>query len=364
MSQFGASTLSARSRRRMLAGALTTALLAPTEAPAFFQQTKLDGVLGTDLGGVWLSQQQVVPEFRITYSKPPSGPAVPVSVGPVPADLEPILGKRASGVAITDCRGSGFCNDYGIVVGDILFKLNGSDLSDVASFEKALENVPPTVTLSIRRPALKMTTVRLLKMKYVAEGKETEEGSALQEQLDVRILDVKLPFDEDIETARQKHSLYPVSAAQQAELARNWANLPPADPIVLIKGSHRLVAKANFDESLDADKSLTDAKFALIMDLDGNPASGGGKVVDIYGIESMSATAMEGTYVTVTIANAPFPINVEFKGRFSMTRIAPWSNEDDKLRAEEAARKPAEDLSKFKTLPDVPAATKPAGKPE
>lgn len=364
MTQFGATTVSLRSRRRMLAGAIATALLAPSPAPAFFQQTKLEGTVGTDIGGVWLSEQQVLPEFRISYPKPAGGPAVPVSVGPVPAELEPFTGKNASGVAVTDCRGGVFCADNGLVVGDIVFRINGTDVTDVASFDKAVEKLPETVLLSVRRPALKMTTVRLIKIKYAAEGKETADGSALQEQLDVRVLDVKLPFDDDIETARQAHKLFPVSAAQREDLAKNWAKLPPADPLLLVKGSHRMVSKANFDESLESDKTLAAAKFALLMDMDGNPMHGGGKLVDIYGIESVSATSMEGTYVSVTIANAPFPINVEFKGRFVMTRLGPWSDLDDKLRAEEAGKKPAEDLSKYKTLPDVPESIKQADKPK
>ena len=74
----------------------------------------------------------------------------------------------------------------------------------------------------------------------------------------------------------------------------------------------------------------------------------------------MTDKAIDGQYVTVTMASAPFPINIEFKGRFHMVKIAAWSDEDDKIRSKDAANRPSkEDLSKFKTLPDVPAPGKP-----
>jgi hypothetical protein len=120
------------------------------------------------------------------------------------------------------------------------------------------------------------------------------------------------------------------------------------------------VSKSAYDESLLADKSLQNASFAVVMDLKSNPGrGGGGQVIDVYGIESLDSKKMSGSYVSVTMANAPFPINIEFKGRFEMTKVAEWSDEDDKLRAAEDAKRPKEDLDKIKTLPDVPAPAKP-----
>src|SRR5689334_2903820 len=56
-------TLGKGSRRGLAASALAVSLVAPTQASAFFQQTSLEGTLGTDLGGIWLSVQNVMPEF-------------------------------------------------------------------------------------------------------------------------------------------------------------------------------------------------------------------------------------------------------------------------------------------------------------
>lgn len=363
MTQICTKTVSTRSSSRWLAGALTVSLLLPASAGAFFQQTKLEGAVGTPIGGVWLSMQQMMPEFRINYTKPTDGPAVPISVAPIPAELETVAGKNSPGVVISDCGTTRFCSEYGLLVGDILLKINSNELKDVASFTAALENIPQTVMLSIRRPALQMTTGRLFKIRHDVEGKEVNGTTVQEEEVDIRLLDVELPFAKAIEKTRVEHGVFKPTQEEIDNLAKDWFKLPVASPPMLIAGRHRFVNRENFDEALLADKSLKDAQFALVMDMDGNPIKGsGGQLIDVYGFESVSEKVISGEYVSVTIAKAPFPINIEFKGRFVMTRIADWSDEDDKLRAKELAeRKPKEDLSKFETLPDVPeAAKKPA----
>ncbi|HXC52071.1 MAG TPA: hypothetical protein VN634_14385 [Candidatus Limnocylindrales bacterium] len=352
----------AGANRRIALGALAITLLTSSPAPAFFQQTKLEGPIGTDIGGVWVSVQNVMPEFRISYPKPANGKAVPFTVEPIPEELAAVMGPKLAGVSVVSCDHSTFCAENGIVTGDVVIRINSADITDVASFEKAVENLPPQILLSIRRPALRMVTARLLKIKYTNQGKETQEGSEQQEDLDVQVLDVALPFDAAIESSRQKHTPFEPSAADLETIKAKWSSFPLSNPLRYMTGEHRFVAKSNFDQSLEADKLLANAKYALIMSMEGNPVQGGGKVIDVYGIESLSEKSMEGAYVSVTMASAPFPINIEFKGRFKMQRLADWSDEDDKLRMKNAAnRKPAEDLSKFKLDPDVPpSAKKPA----
>jgi hypothetical protein len=362
MTRFGWKTpVMTRPAPAALAVGLAAVLMAPVPGFAFFQQTKLEGMVGADVGGTWLSMQYVMPEFRITFPTPKDGSAaVPVKVGPVPPEFEPMTGKNPTGVAITDCGTSGFCSDNGLIVGDIVIKVNTTAITDVASFEKALENLPPSVLLSVRRPSLRMTTARLLKIRYAREGRETDEGSVEQEKLDLKVLDVKLPFADAVEKTRESHEFFVPTAAELEALGKTWTDLPANQPLVLFRGDHRFVAKSSFDQALADDVALKNSTHGLVMDMDGNPLSGGGKVIDLYGIESMGKGVLEGNYVTVTIASAPFPINIEFKGRFKMTRIGDWSDEDEKKReAADAKKAPPEDLSKYKTLPDVPP---PAGK--
>jgi hypothetical protein len=349
-------------RSQLTAGAIVASLFFPSVSPAFFQETKLDGAIGSDIGGVWLSVQQEMPEFRITYQKPAEGPPVPVKVAPIPGSLHPATGRNPAGVAITNCEDSGFCGDNGLVTGDIIIKVNSTAITDAASFEAAQKDPPPTMVLSVRRPALAMTTARLLKIKYDNEGRETVEGSEQAEKVDLKVLDVVLPFDAALQATRESHKFFEPSAADLAALGKDWARLEPQRPASFIKGTHRIAAKASFDESLQGDESLKNAKVAIVMDMEGNGLSGpGGKVVDVYGVESIGDGKMEGSYVNASLASAPFPINIEFKGRFVMTRVAAWSNADDVEHQKQKQTRPKEDLSKYKTLPDVPPPSKPVG---
>jgi hypothetical protein len=350
-------TLSKGSRRGIAAGALAASLIAPTQASAFFQQTSLEGTLGTDIGGVWLSVQNIMPEFRIQYPKPASGPAIPIEVGPIPAELQSLLGDKPTGVVVTKCIDTQFCSDQGLLVGDVVMDINTRPTPDVAAFNEAVANTPPSILISIRRTALKMTTARLLKIKY-SGGQSGSENAG--ESLDIRVLDVTLPFDKQIDESRVNHTAVVPATADFDAITEGWAELPLQSPLRYATGKHRFVAQGSFDESLSGDKSLTNSKFAIVMDLTSNPVrGGGGQVIDVYGIEQLDSKKMSGNYVSVTIANAPFPINIEFKGRFEMTRLTDWSDQDDKNRAAAEAAKPKEDMEKYKTLPDVPAPAKP-----
>lgn len=348
-------------RHRVAAAAVAGAigvLLAPGRAPAFLQQTTVEGPVGADIAGVWLSVQQILPEFRVQYPRPAEGRPVPFKVGPIPADLEPVIGKNARGVVITELTDAGTCAEYGIIAGDVVLKLNSSEMADVTAFEQALKTVPQTVMLTIRRPAIQMTTARLIKIKYSASTGGQEGMSAIgSENADVQLLDVKLPFSDKLEETRRTHRLWQPSKSDLESLADSWPTLPPSDPLLFMKAKHRLVAAGNYDEALSDDESLKGSKQALLMDLDGSPVRGasGGKIIDVYGFQSQTPQRIEGSYVTVAMAAAPFPINVEFKGRFVMTRIADWSDKDDQIRkAAAAANKPKENLDSYKLAPDIP----------
>lgn len=351
-----------RHRRAAAVAAAIGMLLLPGRAAAFLQQTNVEGAVGGDIGGVWLSVQQILPEFRIQYPRPTEGRPVPFKAGPIPADLEAVTGKHPKGVTVTELTDAGKCAEFGIFAGDIVTKLNSTELVDAASFEQALTTLPQMIVLTIRRPALNMTTARLIKIRYSASKAGSEGISAIgSETVDVQLLDVALPFADKLEETRRTHQLWQASASDIQSLTDTWGNLAPSDPPMFMNGKNRLVAASNFDEALSADESLRDSKLAMVVDLQGNPVRGssGGKTVDVYGFESLAPQRIEGTYVTVSMASAPFPINVEFKGRFVMTKVAEWSDKDEQARKAAAAeKKPKEDLNAYKLAPDVPDAAK------
>lgn len=364
MPQISSFALPARARAgRALAGALALGLSCPPSAAAFFQQTKLEGVIGADIGGVWLAVHQVMPEFRITYQVPADGEGakVPFKVGPIPESLADATGPDPVGVLVTECTDAAQCRDHGIFVGDVVVRVNTQAVATPEAFETALESVTKSVLLSIRRASLRYTSARLIKMKYESVPTESEGTSSIgTESLSVTVLDSRLPFYDAVEKTRLDHQPWRPTPEELVDLGKRWAELPSADPINFITGNHRVVAAANFDDALAADVSLQKSKVAVVMNLEGNPIRGsGGKLIDIYGIEEIDGKRLEGNYVSALIASAPFPITVEFKGRFRMDRIADWSDADDVFRAKQQAEKaPAEDLDKYELAPDVP----PAGK--
>ncbi|HYB98531.1 MAG TPA: PDZ domain-containing protein [Candidatus Limnocylindrales bacterium] len=278
---------------------------------------------------------------------------MPFKVGPIPTGLELVVGKEPKGAAITELTDAGKAADLGLLVGDIIIKMNATDIDSPATFEKALENVPQQVLLSVRRPQIRMTSTRLLKIKYEVTEAAAEGASAIgSEKLDIEVLEVTLPFQDQVEKTRQTHELWQPTAADLEGLKKNWFELPARSPAVFTKGTHRVVAAANFDDALSSDRGLAKAKFAIVMDFEGNPMRGGGKSIDIYGFEAVGKDAMDGTYVTATIASAPFPINIEFKGRFQMVKVDDWSDKDTEARKSKKAQ-PKEDLNKYEVLPDT-----------
>ncbi len=124
-----------------------------------------------------------------------------------------------------------------------------------------------------------------------------------------------------------------------------------------------MVAASHYGPDLAGDDNTTNTLFAMILKLDGNPlgGGGGGQLIDIYGIREIGEGMIDGTYVTAVIAQAPFPISVEFKGAFTMTRIDDLSDKDVEWRAEHAKNRAGTEekaLDQFELAPDVPAASK------
>jgi hypothetical protein len=118
---------------------------------------------------------------------------------------------------------------------------------------------------------------------------------------------------------------------------------------------------------LRQDENLKGTLFAIISTLQGNPiAGGGGRSIAIYGFDKVDADRAGGTYVESTLATAPFPISIEFNGRFEMIKIGPFSNQDVEFRMvqtkAEGKKKQEEESRKFELAPDVPADVPPAPK--
>jgi hypothetical protein len=90
--------------------------------------------------------------------------------------------------------------------------------------------------------------------------------------------------------------------------------------------------------------------------LKANPAVGGGVTIAIYGVREVAADKITGSFVESTMANAPFPISIDFNGSFVMHRLGDYSNKDVELRqAQKQASKPGQvPDEEVELAPDVP----------
>jgi hypothetical protein len=273
-------------------------------------------------------------------------------------DLAPILGKDLRGVVISELLDPGVVGKYSIFVGDVITKINTVLVDDVADYEKALEDVKEWFLVTLRRPQLQFTNVRLVKIRYDASEVEEDGASTLgSEKIEVRVLGNQLPFADEIEKSRRAHELYTVSQAQIDALEKNWYELPVPDMAVFVSGEHRVVAEPEYDQSLRRDDNLRDTIFAIISQLKGNPLAGqAGQNIGVYGVREVGDGIIRGSYVESTLATAPFPISIDFNGAFTMTRLGDYSDKDVEVLLERKAKsEPEESDDDVETAPDIPA---------
>ena len=356
-------------KRTGLAAALlcvAAGAIQPAAVLAFFQKTAVEGTLGNDVGGVWLAIHHLMPSFRVRVDRDPEKGA-PFTVGPISQDLAPALGSEAKGVAIKEFTDETASDKYGIFQGDVITKINTTDVTNEEDFAKAMKEVKDWFLVTVRRPQLRFSTARLIKIEYKAAEKEVEGVSELDEKVDVRVGEGTLPFQDRIEAGRKENKFFVPTKEELAKLRDEWFKLTAPEKAIFVNGEHRVVAAGSYDESLRQDENLKGTQFAIISTLQGNPlAGGGGRSIAIYGFEKVEGGRAGGTYVESTLATAPFPISIEFNGRFEMIKIAPYSNKDVEFRMAQAQaegkKKQEEESRKFDLAPDVPAAIPPAPK--
>jgi hypothetical protein len=343
-----------------LVGLLTTTLVVagPAVLPASYQSTKTEGLIGVDLGGIWLAVHQVAPTFRVRLQLTEDKQA-PFEAGPVPEHMKPLVGPGQSAVVIAKAINDRSLGSVGLFVGDLVVRINEKSVGSVEEFAEkiaALEN--DWVSFTVRRPSLAHSTARLLKISYSAEVEEVDGTSAIAREI-VRLTvgDGILPFQDRLDATRKDDSLFVPSADDLKTLAEGWHRLPLPEAAVFIGAEHRVVAADNYDLGLRQDNSLEGTRFAIISTLKGNPGRGGGTTIGIYGIREVAADEIAGSYVESTLANAPFPVSIDFNGSFFMKKVAEFSHKDSEhLQSQKAKVMGAEkSFDDIELEPDIPA---------
>ena len=341
--------------RPRVAAALWAAALVATPADAFYQETTLEGRIGTDISGVWLIVADTAAEFRVRVSREIDDSEVPVAVEALAGRHSRVVGKDGSGVVVTKILDPKLASGGALIPGDVIVAVNGKEIADPAEFRRAAASPSRLVIMQARRPALQQTKAALWKISYEIDEAAAADG-AISEELKVEMLGQRLPFEDELDRSRRKRDLWDLKETHLAALRQNWHTLPVPDPLTFVGGKHRVVGASAYDQALAGDANLVNTGFAVVSDMRPNPVLGGsGKSIWVHGFQSVGSDAMDGTLVEAAMASAPFPISVEFKGRFRAVRIDDYSDKDVKHRLDGAKKEEAEDLDSFELEPDIPA---------
>jgi hypothetical protein len=324
---------------------------------SFFQKTTVEGTIGKDISGVWLAVHQMMPMFRVRIDRGADRVA-PFDVGPIGDEYAALFPGKPQGVVITRMSDPTVSARIGVFEGDILSKINTTPVVDVASYEKAIAGVDKWFLATIKRTGLRYTSAKLVKIEY--EGKEgtLEDGTTglAEEKIQIQFLDGTLPFAEQLEKTRDSHAAFFPDDKTIAALAAGWWKLPAPKQPPLVNGEHRVVAEADYDAALREDDNLNGTSFAVVSQFQGNPMSGsGGKTIAVYGAREVGPKKIVGTYVETTLAQAPFPISIEFTGAFTLTRIGDYSNKDVEYRQQQTSSEQKElERKDVPVAPDLP----------
>jgi len=350
--------LSTRSWAAMLLLTTTIVVVGSRPALASYQLTKNEGTIGTDIGGIWLAIHQVAPTFRVRVPLDEEK-NLPFEVMPVPDELAPLVGVGVSAVAVGAATDERTMGKAGLFAGDLITRANSQDPTSVEELEAIAKRAEKDwIYVTVRRPSLAHTTGRVVKISYDAKVEEVDGTSAIAgENIRIAVIDGTLPFQDKLAATRRDETLYTPTAADVATAEKEWFRLPPTDPTLFIGAEHRVVALDHYDLGLRQDTSLTGTRFAIITTLKGNPITGGGTTIGIYGAREITSDEIVGSYVESTMANAPFPVSIDFNGSFVMKKIADFSHKDAEHRQAQHDKEMGADEESYDDVelePDVP----------
>jgi len=349
--------------KKALGWAIATTIVVAAATPAWagYQSTKVEGTIGVDVGGVWLAVEHMAPTFR-SRIEPKSADAPPFRVAPVPDDLRLLVGDESKGVVVDQILDEPLTGNAGIFKGDVILKVNGKPVATVADFEsetKAALEHSKFYLINVLRPSLGYSSAAVMKIFYEARVEEVDGASTIANE-DIKITqnDVRLPFADELEATRQEPEFFSLSKEDLARLKDEWWRLPASEPPLFAGGEHRVVASSDYDLGMRQDDNLRDSQFAIVSTMAGASPKGGGKSISIYAVRKVSDDEISGSYVSSTLATAPFPISIDFNGTFTLYKLADFSYADVEFqRAQQEKALGAgdtEDTADVKLAPDVP----------
>jgi hypothetical protein len=125
-------------------------------------------------------------------------------------------------------------------------------------------------------------------------------------------------LQEAVEAANRSGRPWTPSARAVARVAEEWERLPPREPRAT-EVVATLTAREAFGEELTEDPRTRDARW--VVRLQETPSPDGGPVMEqvhVYAATERRRRGFAGSYTSVALAAAPFPVPITFHGEFEL----------------------------------------------
>lgn len=187
---------------------------------------------------------------------------------------------------------------------------------------------PPEQTTAVRGTVPDLTGHWLV-LSYIAVGDNVRTVAALWEvtapegtaRVELRFVALPATVQASLDQANEANSRWEPSAQQLQDLRNAWATLAP-ETRGASKVETMIDGRDAFDETLKKDETTKDSPFVIRQMVSYLPgAQRPIKDVLVYGVTEQLPDGFGGKYVSASIAAAPFPVPISFKGTFRMYRL-------------------------------------------
>ena len=187
---------------------------------------------------------------------------------------------------------------------------------------------PPEQTTAVHGTVPDLTG-RWLVLSHIAVGDNVRTVAALWDvtapggtpRIEVRFVALPATLQASLDQANEANSRWEPSGQQLQDLRDAWATLAPeargASKVEII-----IDGRDAFDDVLKKDETAKDSQFVIRQVVDFIPgAQHPIKDVLVFGVTEQFPDGFGGKYVSATIAAAPIPVPITFKGTFRMYRL-------------------------------------------
>jgi hypothetical protein len=158
------------------------------------------------------------------------------------------------------------------------------------------------------------------KTRSIPRAFEIREGS---EHLEVVLGRLILParINTEIETAAAAGQAWTPDAEDLREVKESWGKTPPAGGIEYAKIENKIIDDEAFAPEFKEDEVSKGSNFVITFHEFYSGRQPVRKMYSVYGVRSRAQDKLAGTFLTSSMAMAPFPIPITLKGDFEAYRV-------------------------------------------